>query len=86
MYRISSLKFIVFMGLALFVTLFWLGGNTSALAGEEKVVICHIPPGNPNNAHTITVGASAVAAHLAHGDTLGPCGSGGDGGGGDGPV
>ena len=40
---------------------------------DEKVTLCHIPPGNPGNAKTITVGASAVAAHLAHGDTLGPC-------------
>jgi len=38
-----------------------------------KVTICHIPPGNPGNAHTITVGASAVQAHLNHGDYLGPC-------------
>jgi hypothetical protein len=35
--------------------------------------ICHIPPGNPNAAHTITVGLPAVDAHLAHGDTEGPC-------------
>ena len=35
--------------------------------------ICHIPPGNPGNAHTITVGAGAVAAHLRHGDTVGEC-------------
>ena len=41
--------------------------------GAAKVTLCHIPPGNPDNAHTITVGASAVPAHLAHGDTLGPC-------------
>jgi hypothetical protein len=40
---------------------------------ESQVTICHIPPGNPANAHTITVGASAVPAHLAHGDTLGAC-------------
>lgn len=40
---------------------------------RQKVTICHIPPGNPDKAHTITVGASAVAGHLAHGDTLGPC-------------
>ena len=39
----------------------------------EKVVICHIPPGNPGNLHTIIVSASAVPAHLAHGDYLGPC-------------
>ena len=38
-----------------------------------KVVICHYPPGNPGNRHTIDVGQPAVSAHLAHGDTLGPC-------------
>jgi hypothetical protein len=40
---------------------------------EYQVTLCHIPPGNPSNAHTITVEESAVPAHLAHGDTLGPC-------------
>lgn len=40
---------------------------------REKVLICHIPPGNPDNAHTISVGSAAVAAHLAHGDSLGAC-------------
>jgi len=38
-----------------------------------KVQICHRPPGNPDNLHTITVSANAVASHLAHGDSLGPC-------------
>ena len=43
-------------------------------SGVEQVTICHIPPGNPGNAHTITVGEPAVAAHVAeHGDTIGPC-------------
>jgi len=42
-------------------------------SGSDKVTLCHIPPGNPGNAHTITVGAPAVRAHLAHGDYLGPC-------------
>ena len=40
---------------------------------EEDVVICHVPPGNPNNAKTKTLPASAIPAHLAHGDYLGPC-------------
>ena len=39
----------------------------------DKTTICHIPPGNPGKAHTITVGNPAVAAHLAHGDVLDPC-------------
>ena len=39
----------------------------------EEVCICHIPPGNPGNAHTICVGQAAVPAHLAHGDDPHPC-------------
>ena len=37
---------------------------------EDKVELCHIPPGNPDNRHTIMVGASAVDAHLDHGEAL----------------
>jgi hypothetical protein len=44
------------------------------VANPKKVTICHIPPGNPANRHTITIGAPAVPAHIRnHGDTLGPC-------------
>lgn len=40
----------------------------------KKVLICHIPPGNPANAHDICVGAPAVAAHVKnHGDAIGAC-------------
>jgi hypothetical protein len=39
----------------------------------SKVVICHYPPGNLGNRHTIEVGQPAVSEHMAHGDTLGPC-------------
>ncbi len=39
--------------------------------GVVKVDICHIPPGNPANAHHIRVGSPAYPAHLAHGDL--PC-------------
>jgi hypothetical protein len=40
----------------------------------KKVTICHIPPGNPEERHTITVGAPSVAAHVReHGDTIGVC-------------
>jgi hypothetical protein len=66
-------------------------------ADTKKTTVCHIPPGNPPNEHTICVGNEAVPAHLAHGDHLGSCcgttpppppgggpdaGSGGGGGGG----
>jgi hypothetical protein len=50
--------------------------------GERKVTLCHKP--NGNNPHTITVGAPAVPAHEAHGDTIGACNGGiGNGIGGD---
>jgi len=35
--------------------------------------MCHVPPGNSGNAHTICIDESAVAAHLAHGCSLGSC-------------
>lgn len=39
----------------------------------NKVTICHVPPGNPENAHSITINVNALDAHLAHGDTIGDC-------------
>jgi hypothetical protein len=46
---------------------------TPAPAQGGQVTICHIPPGNRGRGKTQVVDAGAVAAHLAHGDTLGPC-------------
>jgi len=43
---------------------------------DEEVEICHIPPGNPEEAHTIIIGVPAVSTHLAHGDFLGHCDNG----------
>ena len=46
----------------------WGAGN------EKKVDICHIPPGNPLNAHTINISVNAAETHvLQHGDYLGTC-------------
>jgi hypothetical protein len=57
-------------------------------ADTSKTTVCHIPPGNPANAHTICIGNAAVAKHLEkHGDFVGTCsctGGGSDGGSGDG--
>ena len=48
----------------------------------KKVLVCHVPQGNPDNRHNICIGRPAVDAHLrlhdassAAGDedTLGPC-------------
>jgi len=40
---------------------------------EEKITICHHPPGNPENAMTLEVSVSALQAHIDHGDKIGPC-------------
>jgi len=44
---------------------------TLALAGANTVSLCHVADGNP---HTILVNENATNSHLAHGDSLGPCG------------
>jgi hypothetical protein len=50
----------------------------------KKVLVCHIPPGNPDNAHTICVSEHAVEAHQTHhADPIGACD---DGGGEDPPT
>ncbi len=40
--------------------------------GQQKVTLCHVDQ-ETGEEITITVGAPAVPAHLAHGDTLGAC-------------
>lgn len=42
---------------------------------NNKVLVCHIPPGNNSKAHTICISPNAVPSHLAHGCYVGPCGS-----------
>ncbi|MEO8704716.1 MAG: hypothetical protein ABI867_31965 [Kofleriaceae bacterium] len=50
------------------------GANGEKECLHNKELVCHIPPGNPANAHTICVGKPAVDPHVAnHGDTLGEC-------------
>ncbi len=45
--------------------------GVSAATPAPTVAICHVPPGNPGNAHLITVGAPAVPAHVRlHGDAV----------------
>ena len=45
----------------------------SAANAEEKIALCHYPPGNPNNPQNIVVGEAALKAHLRHGDLIGAC-------------
>ena len=46
---------------------------SASAAPAQKVEVCHIPSGNPDNFHTITISENALAAHLAHGDVTGSC-------------
>jgi Dictyostelium (slime mold) repeat/EGF-like domain len=56
----------------LLIALFVLTAS-AAWAGSAKVQVCHIPPGNPANFHTITISENALQAHLGHGDLAGAC-------------
>ncbi|MBC8479795.1 MAG: hypothetical protein H8D46_04970 [FCB group bacterium] len=52
------------------------GGSGQGSGGQqEDLTICHHPPGNPGNGHTIIVGSeAAVVTHLNHGCDQGACG------------
>ena len=50
-----------------------LGFVTIAHAGD-KMEICHVPPDDPDNYHTINVSDKALAGHVRHGDKfMEPC-------------
>lgn len=53
------------------------GAGVSLAADEgcvsDLAIVCHIPPGNPAQRHTLRVGIAAIPAHLGHGDHRGPC-------------
>jgi len=55
------------------LVLLLVGLSTSAAAQANQVEVCHLPPGNQANFHTITVSENARLAHLAHGDKDGDC-------------
>ena len=72
--RDRAVKRFVFVAAAAAVPLLSISASPAeAVSSASKLVICHIPQGNPVIAHTLVVGESAMRGHLAHGDTLGPC-------------
>ena len=48
-------------------------GDHHDLNKNIKVTICHVPPGNPENRHEITISLKALEYHLNHGDYIGDC-------------
>lgn len=50
-------------------------GKPAKVQYEEKVTICHRPPGNPSNGQTLTLPRSGAQAHLREhkSDSAGPC-------------
>jgi hypothetical protein len=48
-------------------------GGASASEYQYRVTICHLTHSKKHPMHTITISQSALAAHLRHHDTLGPC-------------
>lgn len=43
-------------------------GFTGDNKKPEKITICHVPPGNPDNCHEITISVNALDAHFGHHD------------------
>ena len=58
---------------ALFVAAIASPPSVTLADDDRKVTICHVPRGNPNARHSISVGERAVDNHLDHGDHLGQC-------------
>lgn len=48
-------------------------GHNQPCDKSGKVLVCHLPPGNPENVQEICISERAVAAHLAHGCYVGYC-------------
>jgi hypothetical protein len=50
-------------------------GSSATDKSKQKIVVCHVPKGNPSNKHTIHISMSAWPAHRDHhgGDFLGSC-------------
>ena len=65
------------LGVLGFMAASGLGSGTPSAAAQyqypKKVVICHHTHSAKNPFVTITVSRNSLDAHLAHGDTIGPC-------------
>ena len=73
MFRKNAFSTILAISALLAMTFAILLISTPANAGPSKVEVCHIPPDDPENFHTITVNQNALPAHIAHYDLGGAC-------------
>ncbi|RAJ16202.1 hypothetical protein [Olleya aquimaris] len=69
------MKYVQILLFALASTLFSTNADSNKKGNNNnnKITICHIPPGNPANMHQITISVNALQAHLDHGDII--CGT-----------
>ncbi len=65
-------KYILLFSVVL-VALLFISNTKENDQSNEKIIICHIPPGEPENAHPIEIDLHAWPAHEAHGDVIGDC-------------
>ena len=49
------------------------GGSEVVVEEGVDVIVCHFPPGNPQNHASLTIPTSAWAGHASHGDRQGAC-------------
>lgn len=54
-----------------------IGADGGLACPAPKVVVCHRPEGNTENAHSLCIDGAGRADHVAHGDALGNCPDGG---------
>jgi hypothetical protein len=78
-FRVSAAVLVSLVAFGVLVVFGGLGGIVAATPASAqyeyggKVTICHRTEADKNPSVTITVSENAVDAHVAHGDTLGPC-------------
>lgn len=64
---------VTLISLVLTVSFGFAQGHNNPCDNPKKVLVCHYPPGNPENVQEICISQNAVAAHLAHGCRIGSC-------------
>lgn len=65
-------KYLLLLGVLLIAFTFTSNARKNNQA-DKKIIVCHIPPGNPDNTHAIEISINALQAHLDHGDSIGDC-------------